>query len=293
MLDGAIRNSTESHYLGMSPSRYISPTLVVAGPAVLHYVIALSGEQLAHPTFRTNLVHVLQRDMAVYIENQNHTNTGQVAPRSTIRVSWSWELCRLAQRDASLINPELIGALIVNDRIGLLHAAEKAPLESILAALDRAGLDKALLTNLYQSRPRPPDRETTLVPDTPRTKGILLAPLHKIHTRTRSGSSARGIAPALVHGVTRTMSSSSGILAAPPDELHAYSSVTVNISHLPAIKLSPIRSDMDARQRHPNMLSSKDWAARPYLDESTTQYVGQKGDFLEPKHTIPQPFDHL
>lgn len=290
MLDGAIRNSTESHYSGMSSSRYVSPTLFVAAPAVLHYAFALSSEQLAHSSFRTNLVHVLQQHMAVHIDNQNCTNAGQTAQRTTVRVSWSWELCRLAQRDASLINPKLIGALIVNDRMGLLHGAEKAPLEGILAALDRVGLDKALLTTLYQSRPHPPDREATLVPDAPRTKGILLAPLHKIHTRTRSGSSARGIAPALVHGVMRTMSSS-GILTTPPDELHAHGSVTVKISHLPAITLSPMPSDIDARERHPNMLPSEDLPARPDLDGPAAQYAG-RGYFSEAIHTMPQPFSH-
>jgi hypothetical protein len=200
----------------------IDDIIVIAAPAVLNYTFALSSTQLVAPSFRAQLSR-LQPCMAAYIRHLAALRQPYVL-RAPVRVSWAWELCRLAQRDAGLVHGELVMALMESDRAGLLPASEKGPLLTVIAALAKAGLDVSVFRRPPPTfgspvgSPTETSRATTLAPS--EGKRSLLAPLVKLHARTRSksssgsyGSGFNGIAPALIYGAVRTASSSSGLIS--------------------------------------------------------------------------------
>jgi hypothetical protein len=201
MLPAALRESPPTALGPGCVSSY--DKLIIAAPTVLHYAFALSPEHLAHYDLRRQL-HELQHLIAMNIHLRHALGEPYISA-PPVRVSVAWELCRLAQRDTSLVHLGLVRVLVQGKHAGLLPTSENGPLAVTLDMLRRAGIDRSIFPvhslPLLEPEPLPPRAATR----------TLFSP-SKMHTRTRSGSKSEPhVAAALVRSALRTASTSSGI----------------------------------------------------------------------------------
>jgi hypothetical protein len=133
MLDASI---AAEHPLAESPMGHAMSdrerSLVLAAPAVLHYSLFLTEDELHDESWQRRL-RTLLRMMCAHV--QRSIASGQpYNSQHPQRVSWCWELRRVVQRFPDIIDVNLVEALADADSLGLLPLSERGPL-GILQAM--------------------------------------------------------------------------------------------------------------------------------------------------------------